>query len=127
MLKRLGKIILISLGHIFFVAGLVGILIPLLPSTPFFLLACWLYARGSDRFHRAILGNRYCGPVIKDWEKNKSISLRSKLVATAMLVGSFIYVLLVLEPLVLKSILAGFILSIGLYIVSRPLPKRIVE
>lgn len=82
-------------GGIFLVVGLVGTLVPLLPTTPFLLLAAWCFGKGSPRFRRAMEQNRYLGPVIRDWERYRVIPLYAKALATFMLGTSSAYLALV--------------------------------
>ena len=69
--------------------GLAGILLPVLPTTPFLLLAAACYARVSRRFYSALINNRLCGPSIAQWQRHRSIPRRTKLFALALLALSF--------------------------------------
>jgi len=73
-------------------AGL-GVFLPLLPTTPFLLVAAACFARSSPRFYRALLGNRVFGPLIRDWREHRAIPLRAKwmaITAIALVLGSTI-------------------------------------
>jgi uncharacterized membrane protein YbaN (DUF454 family) len=65
--------------------GVLGIFLPLLPTTPFLLLAAACYARGSQRFYDWLLANRTFGPLILEWRRHRSIPYRTKLTAIAMM------------------------------------------
>lgn len=71
-------------GLLFLAVGLVGTLVPLLPTTPFLLVAAWCFGKGSPRFRRAMEEHRLLGPVIRDWERYRVIPLYAKLLATFM-------------------------------------------
>jgi len=73
------------LGTVFLALGVLGAALPILPTTPFVLLAAWCYARGSVRLYRWLLASRMFGPLIRRWEADRSITLRSKIVATVMM------------------------------------------
>lgn len=63
--------------------GLIGIVLPGLPTTPFVLLAAWAAARSSRRLHDWLAGHRLFGPMIRDWEARGAVSRRAKRAATA--------------------------------------------
>lgn len=69
------------LGFLFLALGVLGIALPVLPSTPFILLAAWFFARSSERWHTRLLDSELFGPMIRNWEQNRCISLRTKAVA----------------------------------------------
>ncbi|VXC57300.1 YbaN family protein [Massilia sp. 9I] len=72
-------------GVLALLLGILGIFLPLLPTTPFLLLASWCFARGSDRLHRWLLGHRVFGEYLRNFEAGRGIPLKAKIVATAML------------------------------------------
>jgi hypothetical protein len=63
----------------------VGIFLPLVPTTPFLLLAAWCYARGSDRFYRRLLANRWLGPYIRNFREGRGLTLWAKVSTIAVL------------------------------------------
>lgn len=65
---------------------MVGVALPVLPTTPFILLAAWCFSRSSKRLHRWLLEHRTFGPLIRDWHLHGVIRLRGKLLATAVIV-----------------------------------------
>lgn len=76
------------LGFLFLALGLLGIPLPVLPSTPFILLAAWFFARSSPRWHRWLLSSELFGPMIRNWEDSRCLSCRTKVVAiTSMLLA----------------------------------------
>lgn len=72
------KKLLIIAGTIFVGLAILGILLPILPTTPFLLLAAACYARSSERFSNWLLGNRLFGKVIRDYREKKGMSLKLK-------------------------------------------------
>jgi len=71
--------------------GILGLFLPLLPTTPFLLLASWCFARGSDRLHRWLLSHRVFGAYLRNFEAGRGIPLKAKIVATVMLWASMLY------------------------------------
>ena len=88
------------LGLLFLSLGVIGIFLPILPSTPFVLLAAWFFAQSSEKWHRKLLDSELFGPMIRIWETNRCISLRTKIVGlTAMaLAGSASIVFAINDP-----------------------------
>jgi hypothetical protein len=74
------------LGFVFLGLGLVGVFLPLLPTTPFVLLAAACFAQSSERMHRWILANETFGPMVRDWEQKRCVSCRVKAIAIASMV-----------------------------------------
>lgn len=77
-----------TLGVLAVLLGILGIFLPLLPTTPFLLLASACFARGSVRLHRWLIGHRVFGKYIASFEAGHGIPLKGKIVATVMLWGS---------------------------------------
>ena len=73
------------LGVLFLLIGAVGVVLPLLPTTPFVLAAAACFAKSSPRMHTWLLGSHVFGPVISNWENKKCIPLRAKLLALTMM------------------------------------------
>jgi uncharacterized membrane protein YbaN (DUF454 family) len=67
----------------------VGVVLPVLPTTPFVLLAAACFARSSPRFHRWLLSSRIFGPMIQRWQANRCVSRRTKIVAIGLITLTF--------------------------------------
>lgn len=70
-----------ALGFLFIGLGFIGIFLPLLPTTPFILLAAGCFAKSSERWYNWLLSNRTFGPMIKNWEEHQCISCNSRRIA----------------------------------------------
>ncbi|MGA1820589.1 MAG: YbaN family protein [Thermoplasmatota archaeon] len=79
------KIILITAGTLFTAIGLVGIFIPILPTTPFLILAAACYLRSSDRMYKWLLTNRVFGRYLKNYLEKKGIPLGVKIFTLLLL------------------------------------------
>ena len=75
----------LTCGILSLIVGIIGIILPLVPTTPFILLAAVSFAKGSSRFHNYLVKNKYSGPIIKDWQENRTIPLRAKIVTALMM------------------------------------------
>ncbi len=76
-----------TLGFFFLALALAGVFLPLLPTTPFVLVAAACFARSSEKWHQWLLGNRSFGPMIRRWEEQRCISRRVKAIALASMLG----------------------------------------
>jgi hypothetical protein len=81
--------LLMAAGSVCLGLGALGALLPVLPTTPFVLLAAACYARSSRSFHRALRESRLFGPVLRDWEDHRSIPRAAKLRAISLVVVVF--------------------------------------
>ncbi len=86
---------LMALGWLAFATGIVGIVLPLLPTTPFMLLAAALFARSSPRFHGWLLADPWFGPPILDWQQYRGIRRHARRRAIIFILISFSVSLLV--------------------------------
>lgn len=77
-MNPLKKYLYIGLGTLFLGLGTLGIFLPLLPTTPFWLLTCWFYVRSSDKLYNKAMSNRYFGAYVKAYMVDKSIPLKAK-------------------------------------------------
>lgn len=69
------------LGFLFLGLAMLGIVLPILPGTPFLLLSAWFFARSSEKWHQWLLASELFGPLIINWEQHRCISRRTKAVA----------------------------------------------
>lgn len=72
-------------GTVALLLGILGIFLPVLPTTPFLLLASACYMRGSDRMHRWLMNQRHLGPYIRNFTAGRGIPLRAKIAALALM------------------------------------------
>lgn len=85
MSERLTRGILVIAGFVFTGLGLIGIFLPIIPTTPFLLLAVACFARSSKRHHSWLLDNKWFGSFIKDYHEKRGIKLRVKVIAISLL------------------------------------------
>jgi len=75
-------------GAICLATGVIGVVLPLLPTTPFILLAAYCFARGSKRYEHWLLQHPRFGPMVRDWRAHRAVPLRAKQFATVMMILS---------------------------------------
>lgn len=125
--SRMLRLIFAGLGTLFVGIGLVGAALPVLPTTPFMLLAAACYVRASPRFYNWLLNTRAFGPLIREWRQYRSIPWKTKLTAIALMAVtlSISIVFFVEQPYAQVAMaLFGCALAIWLYrIPSRDRPR----
>lgn len=107
-------------GGLALALGGIGVVLPLLPTTPLVLLAAFCFARGSPRLARMLERHRVFGPIIADWRANGAIAPRYKLIAHLMMGGAFGLSLAVGVPWPLLLVQALCLMGASAYILSRP-------
>jgi uncharacterized protein len=112
----LNKLLIFS-GTFFLIIGIIGIFIPILPTTPFLLLAAACYAKGSKKFYNWLINNKWIGEYIKNYRERKGIPLSVKIISITMLwmtiaCSIFIIVSNVLIQIILISIAVGVTIHI---------------
>ncbi len=99
-------------------------MLPLLPTTPFLLLAAFCFARGSDRLHRWLLNHEHLGPPIQRWREYRAISREAKWMGTIsllLLVAASYW--LGVQPWLL-ALQGGILVAVGGFLWTRPEPPR---
>ena len=97
MQTKLKHYLLITLGWFFVILGMIGAVVPLLPTTPFLILALGCFAESSPRFHKMLLHNKYFGPPLAQWENTHTVKRHIKVKASGLIVFTFTVSILVLS------------------------------
>jgi len=117
--NRALRILLLGLGHVSVGLGVIGIFLPLLPTTPFLLLAAWCYSRSSERFHTWLLTNRWFGDYIRNYQEGKGIPLRTKIYALSLLWATILLsVVLIIDSLLVRVLLLGIAAGVSVHIIG---------
>lgn len=85
------KFLLIVLGSLSLALGILGIFLPVLPTTPFLLLSAALYMRSSQRLYEWLMSHKHLGPYIKNFREHKALPLRVKVVSVSMVWATLLY------------------------------------
>jgi uncharacterized membrane protein YbaN (DUF454 family) len=118
MPDRLKRYLFITLGTISLAIGLIGIIVPILPTTPFLLLAAFCYLRGSRRFYDWLLNNRVCGSYIRNYMEGRGMPLRVKIFTITLLwITIGISIWLTYPNLIVALILALVAIGVTIHIV----------
>jgi len=111
--------LLTAAGFLSLILGVIGIFLPVLPTTPFVLLAAGCFARSSPKLHHWLRNTSLFGNILVNWEQNKCIPIKSKVLAVSMIVlfgGSSVFFAV---PTGIAQIGAGTLVLIGLIVVLR--------
>jgi uncharacterized membrane protein YbaN (DUF454 family) len=103
-------------GIIFLVTGIIGIFLPILPTTPFVLLAVACFARSSDKLHQKLVNHRHFGPMISDWQQHRCIPKKIKYRASCFIILSFSLSIYTLDSSYLKIMLLVMMCCLLLFI-----------
>ena len=123
--RKLQRSLLLAAGSLFVVLGFLGIIVPVLPTTPFLLLSAACFARSSDRFYQWLLNNRYLGGYIRNYREHKGIPLRSKILTLIFLWSTIAYsALLVVDILWMRILLLVVATGVTVHIVTFPTLKH---
>lgn len=114
------KIIWASCGLLSLCLGIIGILLPLLPTVPFLLLAAFCFARSSPALHKWLIEHPTLGPPIMDWQATGSIRRSAKWMATGSILTVFLVSVLIGLRIQLLVVQAGVLACVLLFIWSRP-------
>ncbi len=109
---KLKKGLLIIAGTVSTAIGIIGIFVPILPTTPFLLLAAACYLRSSQRFYNWLLNNRFIGAYVRNYLQGRGMPLKIKIITILLLwVTIACSVIFAVEDLIIRIIL--FIIAIG--------------
>lgn len=115
----MGKPFLITFGGVAVALGTIGLFLPLLPTTPFLLLAAACFSRSSDRHYEWLLSHRWFGPYLRQYREHRTIPMRAKVVTLVILWGTIgPTAILFADSLIVQTILLVVGLSVSVYILS---------
>lgn len=120
----LPRVVLIGAGWVAIALGILGVVLPLVPTTPFVLLAAACFARSSPRLHRRLLESRL-GPLLVQWRERRSVPRGAKRKAYALVVVSFTVSIVMVDRLALRLLLGA--LGCALLVVLYRLPGETEE
>ena len=118
------RIIWAGLGCLSLLCGIIGAVLPLIPTVPFVLLAAFLFARSSPRLHDWLLHHRTFGPAIQNWQTYGAVSIQAKGWATASCLAVLTLSLVVgVKPLII-AIQGLVMIGVMLFLWTRPSGPR---
>ena len=111
------RVVLVMAGTISLVLGVIGVLVPILPTTPFLLVSAACYARASTRLYEWLLARPTLGPIIVAWRRSRSLPPGIKARAMVMVAITFTLSIVLVDEVVLRAglVMTGIILTVFLY------------
>lgn len=114
------RYLVIILGWLSVILGVVGIFLPLLPTTPFILLAAWCFSRSSPLFHNWLISHPKLGPIVDTWSNGKGLPIKLRNRIIMVMWASMIISMLLIAKL-WSALLLGLIgASVTVYIMRKP-------
>lgn len=125
------KAILIIIGSISLVLGSIGIILPVLPTTPFLLLSLACFVKSSDKLYRFILNNKYLSPYVADYMSGNGIPKKAKRRAILLIWLTIGFsVIFIIDKAILRIMLLTIASIVSIYILTRKTPatnKNIIQ
>lgn len=119
--ERLTRFAWLAAGWVFFAVGIVGIVLPGLPTTGPMLLALACFARGSNRLHSWLLNHPRFGSPLRHWHEHRVVPIRAKVFALLMMAASFVYIgWFSVLPAWGAMVVCGFIVGGGIVVIRIP-------
>ncbi|OYQ32298.1 hypothetical protein CHU95_15930 [Niveispirillum lacus] len=114
----------IALGTVCVGLGMVGTVLPVLPTTPFMLVAVWAFFRSHPERAQKLLDHPRWGPPLRDWREQGAIPTRGKIVAVSVMALSWIIVFFTTQGVWIPLIVGVILCCTATFVATRPAPKR---
>lgn len=119
MKKVIVSKLLIFLGTFFLIISFIGIFIPILPTTPFLLLAAACYAKGSKKFYNWLINNKWFGEYIKNYRERKGIPFSVKIISITILWITIAFsIFIIVSNLLIQIILISIAIAVTIHILT---------
>lgn len=121
MVERVKHVLLLTLGWLSVILGVVGIFLPIMPTTPFILLAAWCFAQSSPRFHQWLRNHKHLGLIVRSWEDGNGIprKVRNRVIFLLWFSLCFSTLLLRSWPIGLVFLAVG--VGVTVYLLRQPI------
>ena len=119
------RIVYLCLGCLMVATGVVGAFLPVLPTTPFLLLALWCFSKSSPRLEAWLLNHPRFGKPLRNWREHGAIPRRAKIAAVSLMTMSYLFYVFILAPPALQMLVVAIVMiGAGTFVVTRPSPPK---
>ena len=118
--KRLMRQLWLALALLFVGLGSAGVVLPLVPTTPFLLLAAYCASRSSPALHAWLYSHPRFGPLLRNWRDHRAIPRRTKLLGIALIAASWTWMWITVEPLYLRLTVTALMAFGVVFLATRP-------
>ena len=120
-LSPVARYVFMAIGFFFVGLGAIGVFLPVLPTTPFLILAVMAFSRSSQKFHDWLYTHRVFGPYIRAWNQHRVIPVQAKFLAVTFMFGGWlIFTFTVATTWLWPALLAAAEIAVAFYILSKP-------
>jgi uncharacterized membrane protein YbaN (DUF454 family) len=123
-LRQSARAIWVVVGLVSLGLGALGVFLPLLPTTPFVLLAAFAFSNSSERLHNWLLAHNVFGPLIHNWRRYGAISRSAKVVSAVSMIAVVVISIVLGAPFWVIAAQAIILSASALFVLTRPLPPR---
>jgi len=121
------KVLWLLVAYIALALGLIGAFLPILPTTPFLLVAVWAGSQASSKFKWWLLRHKRFGPGLRDWYRDKAIARPAKITAVLVISASWLVIILGDSPIGVIAFTGLLFTCIAGFLLSRPEPSNIPQ
>lgn len=123
MIPAAMRILYLCLGWLMVATGIVGAFLPVLPTTPFLLIALWCFSKSSPKLENWLLSHPRFGPSLRNWREKGAIPRKAKIAAVSLMTMSYALFWFGTEPSARRAtVVAVVMLGAALYVTTRPEP-----
>lgn len=116
------RVLYLGIGWAAVGLGLLGVALPLLPTTPFLLIAAWAFAKASPALRDWLHGHPRLGPFLRAWAEERAVPRRAKVLAVSGMAASWVVVFLTAANPVVPLVAGLSLAAVAVWLVSRPVP-----
>ncbi|UOQ48151.1 YbaN family protein [Gracilibacillus caseinilyticus] len=123
-MERVIRFLWIIAGTLSLTTGLIGIIVPILPTTPLIILAGFCFGKSSPALHKWLVTNKYFGHYLQDYQNGKGVPLRIKGFAVVIVWTSVLFTLMIIPLLFVKLFVLAIAVFVSIFIFTSPLLKE---